>query len=211
MEVKEEDAYDYAQIGCNETEIPGRMIGGSIPRTVIMTKILELALSGGISKYTKKQVGPVTKALGEYDTFDDFLESFKTQYAYFLKWVPISANIVDNLHADLRPLPFASSLMSGTIERGRGIMTETDYFFWTLGMNDLVNISNSFAAINKTVFKDKSVTQESLKAALEVNYEGYEHIRKLMLDAPKFGNDDDEADEYITVIEEMAFELVKDV
>lgn len=50
------------------------------------------------------------------------------------------------------------------------------------------------AAIKKLVFEDKKYTLAQIKEALDANWEGFEHIHKDCLNAPKYGNDDDYAD-----------------
>jgi formate C-acetyltransferase len=50
------------------------------------------------------------------------------------------------------------------------------------------------AAIKKLVFDDKKVTMVELIDALRNNWEGYEELRQMCLNAPKFGNDDDYVD-----------------
>ncbi len=50
-------------------------------------------------------------------------------------------------------------------------------------------------AIKKLVFEEKKITKKRLSEALDANFAGYEAERQLLLNrAPKFGNDDAEAD-----------------
>jgi formate C-acetyltransferase len=57
-----------------------------------------------------------------------------------------------------------------------------------------VTAANSLAAIKHCVFDRKEVTPADLKAALAVNFEGWDALRKKLLAAPKWGNDDDRVD-----------------
>ena len=50
------------------------------------------------------------------------------------------------------------------------------------------------AAVKKLVYEDKACTLEELAQALRDNFAGHEKLLKRCLDAPKYGNDDDEAD-----------------
>ena len=50
------------------------------------------------------------------------------------------------------------------------------------------------AAIKKLVFEDKKYTLEQLNEALLADFVGYEQVRRDCLDAPKYGNDDEYAD-----------------
>ena len=56
---------------------------------------------------------------------------------------------------------------------------------------------DSLAAIKKLVFDDKKITMAELCDALDHNFEGYEELHQMLLEAPKFGNDDDYADEQV--------------
>lgn len=57
---------------------------------------------------------------------------------------------------------------------------------------------NSLAAIRKNVFEDKKFTMQQLMDAIRTNYEGYEDIRKALLDARKYGNGNDYVDDILT-------------
>jgi formate C-acetyltransferase len=58
----------------------------------------------------------------------------------------------------------------------------------------MINVVDSLAAIKKLVFEEKKVTMKELKTALDKNWQGYEGIQRLCLEAPKYGNDDDYVD-----------------
>jgi pyruvate-formate lyase len=45
------------------------------------------------------------------------------------------------------------------------------------------------------IFEEKKITMNDLLNALAVNFEGKEEIRQMLISAPKYGNDDDYADE----------------
>jgi formate C-acetyltransferase len=201
--IKKEDAYNYVQVGCNETELPGKMMGGGLPRPVFMLRLIDLAMCGGKWRPTGEQLGPVTKQMGEYDSFDDFVGAYRTQLNHFVRYTSLAVNLMDQLHAVYRPLIFASSLMSGTIDRGRDIQTELDYFFYAAGGNDFVPAVNSFSAIKKAVFEDKTVSQEELQEAIDANYEGHENTRLKLWNSPKFGNDDDSVDDLMFLVSEL--------
>jgi formate C-acetyltransferase len=61
----------------------------------------------------------------------------------------------------------------------------------TVGQADIIN---SLAAVKHLVYDEKKVSMTELCKALEANFEGYEDIRKMCLEAPKYGNDDERAD-----------------
>jgi formate C-acetyltransferase len=57
------------------------------------------------------------------------------------------------------------------------------------------NVADSITAVKKVVFEDKKISMDDLIKAMDNNWEGYEDLRQMMLQAPKYGNDDDYADE----------------
>jgi len=61
-----------------------------------------------------------------------------------------------------------------------------------IGVADLIN---SLAAVRHIVYLTKQVTMEQLLEALDHDFEGYEEVHKLCLDAPKYGNDDPAVDD----------------
>lgn len=60
------------------------------------------------------------------------------------------------------------------------------------GVGDFVD---SVAAVKKIVFEQKRVSMPELVAAVKADFRGYEPVRRILEeDAPKWGNNDDEAD-----------------
>lgn len=54
--------------------------------------------------------------------------------------------------------------------------------------------ANSLEAIRKLVFEDRVVDMETLVAALDADWEGYEELREACRNAPKYGNDIESVD-----------------
>jgi len=202
------DAYEFCQAGCNETVIGGKLLGGGVARPIFLIRVLELIMNGGIMPDNNKQMGPIVPSLGEYTSWKEFIGAFETTVKYFARYVAAGITMMDQLHVDLRPLPFASALMNGCIERGRSLMEALDYFHGTLGHSDFIPAVNSLAAVKKCVFDEKSITQVELKDALLANFKGYEDIRKQLFNAPKFGNDDDYVDSLIPQVERISKEAM---
>lgn len=84
--------------------------------------------------------------------------------------------------------------MEDAISVGRDVLDRTLPFENGSALNcvGMVNTADSLAAIKKLVFEERTVSKEDLKAALDANWQGerYAAIRKLCLDAPKYGNGD---------------------
>jgi pyruvate formate-lyase/glycerol dehydratase family glycyl radical enzyme len=204
-----EDAVEYCQAGCNETVIGGKLLGGGIARPIFLIRVLELVLNGGVMPDNGKQMGPVVPKLGEYKNWDEFFTAYAMTVKHFAKYVAAGIGMMDQLHVDIRPLPFASALMEGSIERGRSLMEAVEYFHGALGHSDFIPAVNSLAAIKKCVFDDKTVDQRILAEALVADFKGYEAVRQLLWNAPKFGNDDPYVDGLIPHLETISTEAMK--
>lgn len=57
-------------------------------------------------------------------------------------------------------------------------------------------VCDSLAAIEQVVFNDRKATLADVREAMLHNFEGYEELRDILLDAPKYGNGDWFADKY---------------
>lgn len=88
-----------------------------------------------------------------------------------------------------------SLLYDDCIERGKPVFDGgIRYLGGTLECYGNTNTSDSLTAIKTLVFDKKVITATQLIDALENNFKGYEDIQHLLLQAPKFGNDDSIAD-----------------
>jgi formate C-acetyltransferase len=59
----------------------------------------------------------------------------------------------------------------------------------------MIDLADSLSAIRKLVFDQKLISMKELLEALKANFEGYEELHRMLLDAPKYGNNDDYVDE----------------
>ncbi len=159
-------------------------------------KLLELALSDGYDySYTDMQLGPHTGDPTKFKTFDDLLQAYKVQYQYVHAALTRSRDLTRYLEAKFYQSPFLSSLDDECVERGLdGIEWEEYCIPWFNVIDDIV-VADSLTAVKKLVFEEKKYTMEQLVKALRANWEGYEDMRLDFWNAPKWGNDDDYADE----------------
>ena len=98
--------------------------------------------------------------------------------------------------------PYVSLLVSDCIARGKTIKEGGAIYDYCGPLYvGIANVGNSLAAIKKLVFDEKRLTGAQFLHALKTNYEdettspaGAE-IRRMVLDTPKYGNDDDYVDD----------------
>ena len=70
-------------------------------------------------------------------------------------------------------------------------------------------ITDSLAAMRKVVYEDGLQTLPAIVSAMEADYEGHEALRQRLLHrSPKYGNDDDEADDVMRDVFETYFAAV---
>jgi formate C-acetyltransferase len=192
-----EDARDYGIIGCVEPQVAGKTEGWHDAAFFNMAKVLELALNDGVDPATKKQLGPKTGVLTSFASFDDVLAAYKAQMAYFVKLLVISDNAVDIAHGERAPLPFLSSLADDCLVKGKSLQEGGAHYNFTgpqgVGVG---NVADSLTALKKLVFDEKAVSLVELKDALETDFKDREDLRQMLVNrSPKYGNDNEEADE----------------
>lgn len=190
-----EEARGYAIGGCVVPQIPGSVAPGQ-PIPLNMAKCLEIAMNNGVDPYiVKGQVGPATGKFEDFKTFDELLKAYQRQLEYF----SVEATTIMNLQRCLREAlicpVFNDVLTDDCIKRGKsslgkGARFEIHYH----NARCMIDTADSLAAIKKCVFDDKSISKKELLDALRDNFVGHEKVHKLLLSAPKFGNDDDDVD-----------------
>lgn len=95
----------------------------------------------------------------------------------------------------MHPFMMVTMLYDECLERGKAIFNGgCAYLAGTLEMYGNVNAANSLAAIKRLVFEEQVLPAQKLLEAMDANFVGYERERKLLLDVPKYGNDDDYVD-----------------
>lgn len=190
------EAWDWNPCGCVETNLSGRMKQYTDMADINLGGVIEMALNDGISRKTGKRVSVSTGDAASFKTFDDFFEAVKAHIRYFVDVVVSGNQLLDYLSMNCRPVPCLSLTFPHCIERA------TDYSMGgakyncgggviTVGQADIVN---SLAAVRHLVYDEKKVSMAELCKALDANFEGYENIEKLCMEAPKYGNDDERAD-----------------
>ena len=81
-----------------------------------------------------------------------------------------------------------------------------------LGYFDLIgygSAADSLAAVKKNVFEKHYFTMAELKAALAADFIGAEPLRQRLLNAPKYGNDDEYVDSIAKQIDQVAAQEAK--
>jgi formate C-acetyltransferase len=192
-----EEARDYAITGCVYLEIPGKNIARRAMGALVLPKCLWWALHQGVNPKTKEPWGAPTPDPATFRNMDDLMEAYLEQVRFFFGRLNKIENTCRALYEKYLPRPFYSAVLEGCIERGQ----DSRRWAYPSRVHDFcviigpTNVADSLAAIQKVIFEDRKITMARLIEALDHNWEGYEEVRQMMLRAPKYGNDDEYADQ----------------
>ncbi|MFC1885543.1 pyruvate formate lyase family protein [Thermodesulfobacteriota bacterium] len=214
-EVPPEDAKGYAVTGCVYVEIPGKNMMRRSIGYFVLAKCLWWALHQGVNPKTNEQFGARTADPAVFTSWEDLLEAYLEQVKFFTTKVEHLERTCLGLYTQYCPRPFYSSVVEGCIETGK----ESRKWVYPSMMHHFMqviagtNVADALTAVKKVVFEDKRVTLTELIEIMDRNWEGREDIRQVCLNAPKYGNDDDYADDIARIVQhrtEAAIESVKD-
>jgi len=175
-----------------------------------LTKILELTLYNGYDKRTGKQVGIQTGFPSDYKLFDDLIEAFRSQVRYFADIKIRGNNVIEKTFSKFLPVPFLSLLVEDCILNGKdynsgGARYNTAYI-QGVGLGSITDI---LTAVRYNIYDKKKYTWSDLNKALEADFNGFEQVRyDLIYNTPKYGNDDDYADQQAVTVFEIYYDSV---
>jgi formate C-acetyltransferase len=167
-----------------------------------LAKILELTLNRGIDPLTNKQLGLITKEPRNFTSLEDLLEEYKKQIQYFADIKLNGNDIIEKIFMKNIPVPFLSILISDCIKNGKDYMSGgaryNSSYIQGVGLGSTTDMLTS---LKYHVFDNKTYTMDSMLKAIKDNYIGHDKIlRELIFKTPKYGNDDDYADENANII-----------
>lgn len=202
---------NWAPVGCVEMSIPGcaSLFWGT--GFIAIPKCLEWVLHNGFDPYIKKQVGKETGDPLNFTSFEQVWEALTIQIGWVMEVSAfLTAQSETNYPAEYAPVIFHSVTTNDCIKDGREINQGGARYTFFNGMAPvgMMTGTNSLIAIKKLVFEDKVISMKELIEALDANFQGKEEIKKLCLDAPKYGNDDNYADEMAQRLFKVCNELV---
>ncbi len=175
-----------------------------------MPKVLEITLNNGVDPRTGHRIGLETGDPTQFETFQDLFEAYQKQLNYFVDVKIRGNNVIERLYARYMPAPFLSLLIDDCIAKGKdyhdgGTRYDTSYI---QGVG-LGTMADALTALKYHVFDQKTLTFEKLLAVLRDNFEGHERMRQMLLNkTPRYGNDDDYADEVMVSVFNAYFNAI---
>jgi len=175
-----------------------------------LPKILELTLYNGFDPRTQKQIGLKTGDPNSFLTFDEFYNAFEKQLNHFID-IKIKGNLViERIYAQYMPAPFLSILIDDCIKKGKdyndGGARYNSSYIQGVGIG---TITDSLASIKYNVFEKNFLTMQEMIDTLKNNFQDKDNIRKKLInETPKYGNDDDYADNITRQVFESYFKAI---
>jgi pyruvate-formate lyase len=202
--VGEELAEKYVPYGCGEYVLEGLSTG--TPNSGInLLKALEMTLHNGLDRFHNVRCGLSTGDVTQFSTFERLYAALLGQ---------IEPAVADAANHEIMNYRIAgeeaaylnhSILMGDCIGRGKPLLAGgVRYLNAATEIFGIISCADSLTAIRRTVFEEKRFTLAELVAMLDADFDGYGRERMILKNAPKYGNDDDYADE-------MAVKLFRDV
>ncbi|MCP4632918.1 MAG: formate C-acetyltransferase/glycerol dehydratase family glycyl radical enzyme, partial [candidate division Zixibacteria bacterium] len=175
-----------------------------------LVKVLEITLNNGIDPKTGRQIGIKSGDPINFSDFNEFFEAYKKQLNHFID-IKIKGNmVIERLWAQYLPAPFLSVLIDDCIKKGKdyndgGARYNTSYI-QGVGIG---SITDSLTAIKYQIYDSREMKMKELLEAIKNNFEGFEAIRdNLLNNSPKYGNDDNYADDILKQVFESYFQAV---
>lgn len=205
LRVDRETAENYVPFGCGEFVISGQSIG--TPNVLLnLLKVLGISLNGGIDPWDGKDKSGGLAILPpeELTSYDAVWKQYRLLLEYYVVETVRNHRYSYDFMAARMKFLFTSLLMDDCIARGKGVLEGgARYLGGTLETYGNINASDSLTAIRYWVFDKKKYTLRQIVDAAGRNFEGDEMLRKDLLAAPKYGNDDSYADDIAVELHEF--------
>jgi len=175
--VSTEEAVNYYPLGCGEFVIshkcPSILITGwSIPKTI----------DEGICAC-------------DAQTFDELYKFVLTRIKNHAAMLARYHKLVVEINKSECAFLMGSLLTDDCIKNGKSILDGGAKYTGACAMgHGFTNAADALTAVKKVVYDDKAYSLAEVLKALDADFDGYENLRKALLTAPKYGNDNEEAD-----------------
>ena len=175
-----------------------------------LPKILELPLNDGFDKRTGKQIGLKTGTATDYRTYEELFAAYKAQVQHFMRIKLTGNNIIERIFMKYMPVPFLSVLIEDCIRNGKDYMCGGARYnsSYVQGVG-LGSITDMLTALRYHVYDKKTIAMETMEKALANDFKGFEELQyQLVYHTPKYGNDDDYADEQEVQVFDMYYDVL---
>ena len=214
--INEQTVHDYAPVGCLENTMVGNDRSGTVDNNLNLLKAVELALTGGMDLIPSvdaitgreapiRQDGPPSGDATTFASWDRFWRAYADQTRYIVRKCVELYEKSETIRAAFCPTPYVSCLVRGCAEQGIDITQGgAEINFTTIEAVTFATTVDSLLAIKHLVFDTKKASMAELIQALRDNWQGHETLQAwAKYRTPKYGRDDDGADEMARQVMEL--------
>ncbi len=209
--INPQDAYDYTQIGCVETVIPGKSNPHAVSGDVNLLKALEYTLGNGMSLMNPDRMpGVATGETEDFATYEALYEAVLVQMEHLLDLSCSKIRKFRDTSVYNSPRPYKSLLTQGCLESGRDFNDAgAVYDYYQVMLGGVPNLADSLAVIKKFVYDEQKYTLRQIKDILEADFPDESVRQEFINNAPKFGNDIDEVDDIAVDLVDKACDMLE--
>ncbi len=210
------NVHDYAPVGCLENTMVGNDRSGTVDDNLNLLKAVELTLTGGYD------LNPVVDALtgkpekmtrdgvdtgdpAAFKTWEEFWQAYARQTRHIVRKSGEVYERSEEIRARFFQTPYVSCLVKGCAEKGKDVnQGGAELSFVTVEGVTFATTVDSLLAVKHLVYDKQICSMNELVQALRDNWVGHEKLQAIALHkAPKYGRDDDYADEMALKVMEL--------
>lgn len=142
-------------------------------------------------------------------TIEDFYSAFNSYMEGFVekKLARAAAEIEVRKRRPAAVLTFGDCFFRNSIDEGGCITAVAKYHFELQPFQMFGTLVDSFIAVDRLVFLEKRLTLKELLAAVDANFEGYEHVLALCRKVEKYGSDTPHANAHVKRLSRAASDI----
>jgi formate C-acetyltransferase len=190
--------------GCINTSYPKSFAWtrNAVVSFVNHAKLLEITLNDGVDPYTGHRLGIETGDPRTFTSWEQLVDAYKKQIDAFYEYSVKNFRAVEKVYyEDSNYFPFISAFLQDCIAAGKDAVRGGGRYqqleAWCFVDRAQQDACDALIALKKVVYEDRKATMDEVLAALRADWQGYEELRQACLAAPKYGNDEDEPDEFL--------------
>lgn len=192
-------AQDYVPFGCGEYVLYNKSMG-TPSGTLNMLHTLNETIYGRYSDIFEKA-----------ESFEEFYHGYLERVRVIIECLAAQEKLEYDVCGRECPFLFFSLAFDDCIDRGKAVLEGGLYHLGgTVETYGNVNTADSLTAIKALVFEKGVISKEELSEALKTDFKGDEALRKLLLEQPKYGNDDQTADSILVRVHSDVCNIIRD-
>lgn len=211
--VSYKEAEHVIQYGCGEYVLNHRSVG--TPSGVInLLQALLVTMNKGRDPVTGMLQGMPPEQYQKYHNFASFenlLQAYFEQVEFHVGPLALQEFLEYKHAAEDNAYLLSSILMDDCLERGKAVFDGgVRHLGGTLETYGNTNVADALTAIKELVYEQKAFTLEELNHMLGADFEGHEKEEKMILNCPKYGNDQKVADQMLNRVHDHVCSFTKE-